>query len=161
MAGGQLHRVAAVGVVHDQLAAVVMLRIGKEERRGEVRAQALPARRVRADRVVDVVAEVHAVLVAVEERREHAAGQRGREEEGVAVEGGEHDALRLAGVQVPLGQLEIALHLRRLRAGGGTAVGPVGRVEERAHPGEFVGVQDFGDGEQHGDSLQVRSGSRR
>ena len=52
MAGGQFHRFRAIGILDDQLAAVVFLRAGEKERAGQVRAQAVIRARDDADRTV-------------------------------------------------------------------------------------------------------------
>ena len=73
MTGRQLHAVDAVGVLDHQLAAVVVLGVGEEQRRRQVGADAVRRARHLADGVVDVAAERLAARVAVEERREDRA----------------------------------------------------------------------------------------
>lgn len=89
-----------------QLAAVVLARFGEKQRPAHVGAHTLPrAAGDAAHRVVDMVAErIAGAAVAVEERREDAFGQCGREEHRVRVEPAEHDALqrfRLGTVPTP------------------------------------------------------------
>ena len=57
VSGRQLDRVHAVGVLDDQLAAVVFVGLGEEQRRREIGANAKRRARDLPDRVVDVVAE--------------------------------------------------------------------------------------------------------
>jgi hypothetical protein len=57
VAGRQLDRAAAEGVLDDQLAAVVLARIGEEQGAADVGPDPLAAARDEPDSVVDVVAE--------------------------------------------------------------------------------------------------------
>ena len=86
LAGRQLHAVDAVGVLDHQLAAVVLVRVGEEQRRRQVGADAVRRAGDLPDGVVDVVAERLPALVAVEERREDAQRQRRGDEQRVALQ---------------------------------------------------------------------------
>src|SRR5262245_12041895 len=66
----ELDRVHAVGVLDEQLAAVVVVRLGEEQRGGQIRPQAMRRAADLTNGVVDVMAERASALVAVEERRE-------------------------------------------------------------------------------------------
>ena len=86
VAGRQLHRVRAERVFHDELAAVVVVRVTEKQRRGQIGPYADGRAGDLADGVVHVRAERHADLVAVEERRKDAARDRGRDEQGAALQ---------------------------------------------------------------------------
>src|SRR5262245_6463499 len=84
----------------------------QEQRRRQVRAN--PKRRAGdlADRVVDVGAERHAALVAVEERREHAQRQRAGEVLRMTLERGHDRLAHLARLEAAFGDLTVVLHQR-------------------------------------------------
>ena len=122
----------AVGVLDHQLAAVVLVRVGEEQRRRQVGADAVRRAGDLADGVVDVVAERLAALVAIEQRREDAQRQRRGDEQRVALQRAEDQVAELARDRVALGQLQVVLGPRRLMAGGDLAVDPAGGVEAPA-----------------------------
>ena len=124
---GSLTRVHAVGVLDHQLAAVVFVRIGEEQRRREIGADGrMPVVLDLADRVVHVVAERLAAAIAVEQRRKHAQRQRRRDEQRVAAQRVEDDLAELARDRMILGQLQVVLGPRRLMPGRDAAVDPLG-----------------------------------
>jgi hypothetical protein len=71
---GQLHRLRPVRVLDDELAAVVLFGAAQEERGGQIRADTEGVPGTWRMALSTWGAEVHARLVAVEERREHALG---------------------------------------------------------------------------------------
>ncbi len=150
VAGGQLHLVAAVGVLDHELAAVVILGRGDEQRRRHVGADLQRCVEIAADRVVDVRAEGHAGVVAVEQRWKYLLGQHRREEQRVAAECLHHDVAELAGFRRGLGQLQVVLHLHRLVPGGDTAVDPTGLLHHLAAARDLFRREHLGHMDHHG-----------
>jgi hypothetical protein len=136
--------VHAVGVFDHELAAVVLVRAGEEERGGQVGPD--PVRRARyvANGVVHVIAERMPALVAVEERREHAGRERRGDEERTALKRRDDliaELLRLGGV---LGQLQVVLGACGLMTGCHAAVDPRSRLEAPARVRDFVRREHVG-----------------
>jgi hypothetical protein len=129
---GLTRRVGAVHVLHDQLAAVVLLGAAEEQRHREVGADAEGRARHLAHGVVDVGPEGHPRLVTVEERREHAQRQGRRDEERTALERGHDRLAHLAGFGAALGNLQVVLRLGRLVPGGDAPVDPGGARHQLA-----------------------------
>mmetsp|Transcript_37522 Transcript_37522/g.87512 ORF Transcript_37522/g.87512 Transcript_37522/m.87512 type:complete len:333 (+) Transcript_37522:845-1843(+) len=92
--------------------------------------------------------------VAVEQRRQHALGQRGREEAGMAVQRLQHQGLQRAELLAILFgdglQLLVVLDLGGLGAGAAAAIGPGCGVQQCAGTGDAGGIEDLGDLHQHG-----------
>ena len=122
----------AIGVLDDQLAAVVAVRLGQEQRGRQVGADAGRRAGRIADGVVHVQAEGLAFAVDVEQLRKDARRQRGRHEERIA---GQALVDQRGGLQ-PLfgigGQLQVVLHQGGLEAGSATAVLPVRLLQQVA-----------------------------
>jgi hypothetical protein len=111
--------------VHHQLAALVVLGRGQEQRAREVGAHLLLGLARVQHGVVHVCAVVvGGALVAVEQRVEDPARQRGREKQRVALQRRPHEGAQRAGAGPVLRQLPVVLDLRRLRAGAAAAVDP-------------------------------------
>ena len=83
---GELDRLRSIGVLDQQLAAVVFFRRSQEQRGRQVGAQPVRGTGNLPDGVVDVRAKGHAGLVAIEQRRIHMARQRGADEESVVLQ---------------------------------------------------------------------------
>ena len=92
-AGRQLVADLAAGGVHHQLAPVVVLGLGEEERDRDVRAHLVRPHHG----VVHVGAELHARRVAGEKRRREAPRQHRRRKDAVRRQRGDHLRLRLLG----------------------------------------------------------------
>ena len=97
-----------------------------------------------ANRIVDVVAERLAALVAVEQRRKHPRRQRRGREQQALVERVEHQLAELARGGRAFRQLRVVLDSRRLKAGGHAAVDPVGGSSTRRHCGTSAAVRTSG-----------------
>ncbi len=124
VSGRQLHAVRAVGVLDDQLAAVVVRRDRRRTaspRDRSARGAACPGP---ADGVVDVTAERVAAGVAIEQRRKDLERQRRRHEERAALQAREDHLAELARLRRVFRQLQVLLGARRLRAGRDAAVDP-------------------------------------
>jgi len=155
VAGGELDALDAVGVLHAELAAVVLLRCGEKQRGGDVGADAVRGAGDLADGVIDMGAEGLAAGVAVEQGREYFEREGCGDEEGVVAEGFEDHLAHLTGGGVILGDLHVVLCPCGLMAGGDAAIDPFGFVEDFADAGDLVGGEDVGDGEEHGREKKV------
>ena len=80
-------------------------RLGEEQRRREIGADAKRRAGDLANRVVDVIAERVPALVAVEERRKDAQRQRRGHEQRAALQRGENQIAELLRDRMVLGQL--------------------------------------------------------
>ena len=149
----QLDLVRAVGVNHDQLAALVVLGLAEKQRAGHIGAQPLLGARDAACRTVHMQAVGFAVAVAVEQRRHGARGQGGAEEQRAGGQRLQDDAALLLGYGRVLGQLPVALDLGALAAHGGAAVDPVGGSYGGTHAGDLLAAQDIEDVQHHGENL--------
>ena len=132
----------SVGVLDLQLAAVVFVRVGEEERRRHVRPELAAIVRVKTDAAIDMRAELHAFAVAVEHRRIDHVGQDGADEDRVALERRHDDALageRYSGLLV---DLLVELDRRALVARRDATVDPrlVGAIESLTHAHQLCGV---------------------
>jgi hypothetical protein len=100
-----------------------------------------------------VGAESHRGVVAIEEGRVDALGEHRGDEERVLLQRSEDHASQLARRKARRRKLEVPLHLRRLRTGGGTAVLPLGGGEHAPALSNLIGVENIRDVHEHrGDS---------
>src|SRR5262249_15152976 len=138
----ELDLMDAIGVLDEQLTAVVLVRLRKKERGGEIGSK--PVRRAAdlPDRVVDVIAKRLSAAVAVEQRRKHLEWQGGRHKQRVALQGRHDRVAQLSGGGRILRQLFVVLRTRRLVSGGDAAVDPRRTLEDAA------GVFHLGGGQQ-------------
>ncbi|MNC27967.1 hypothetical protein D3C75_761570 [compost metagenome] len=150
--GSQLDLLHAIGVLDHQLAAVVAVRIAEEQRGRQVGTHPLRAALGLAQGVVDVEAEIAALAVAVDQRREHLVRQGCRHEARGLPQAVDQRTADLLGQRVAFRQLQVVLGLGRLVAGRDLAVGPVGLLQRLADTGQFIGVKQAGDVKQHGGS---------
>jgi hypothetical protein len=87
--------------------------------------------------------------VAIEQRRKDLERQRGRHEQGVALERAEHDLAKLARGGRVLRQLQVALGARRLAARGDAAVDPLGLFQQTTAVRDLIGREDIRNVKQH------------
>ncbi|SOZ15614.1 hypothetical protein CBM2609_A70016 [Cupriavidus taiwanensis] len=149
--GRQFHALLPVGVLDHQFAAVVVFRLGQEQRRRQVAADAEAGAAQVADRVVDMVGKGMPALIAVEQRRINLQRQCRREEQCMVAQRVLDQVADLPRRRRALGQLQVALGQCRLVARGFVAVGPGCRVDDLAH------LRDLGLGQYVGD-LQHHDG---
>ena len=149
IAGGEFDRMLAVDVVDHQFAAVVVFRRAEKQRRRNISANAQRRAGNLPDRVVQMGAERFAAFVAVEQRREHAERQRRRNEQRVALQGGDDrcrptrappDCSPAAGGCPSPGRLMTRRH---------PAVDPARAVHDFAAARDLFGVKDIGNMDDH------------
>ena len=141
VAGAELDAVLAVGVLDLQLAAVILVGVGEEERGRHVGPELAAIARVKTNAAVDMGAELHAFAVAVEHRRIEDVGQHGADEDRVALERRYDDALAGRSHLGLLVDLLVELDRRTLVARGDPAIDPVvGAVEPFAQADQLCGV---------------------
>ena len=99
----------------------------QEQRGGDIRPHAMRRQARVAHGRVDVHAEVAAAFVSIEERRKHFQRQGRRGEERIARELAQDDVAQLARHRMLFRELQVVLHLRGLRTGGGPTVRPIPR----------------------------------
>ncbi|MNR22921.1 hypothetical protein D3C85_1399060 [compost metagenome] len=138
----------AVGVLDDQLAPFVLLRLGEEQRGGHIGAHRV-AQGIALDGAVHVIAIVATARVAIEHRPQHLPGQRRRDEQRMPRQGIRH----LPG-QAGIGgrvrrKLQVALEARRLGTGTMRAVDPRMGGQLATDQGDFLLGQNLGDMQQH------------
>jgi hypothetical protein len=155
VAGRELHRMLAVGVLDGELAAVVVLRRGDEERGRDVSADLQRGVEIAADGVVDMRAEGHTGVIAVEQRREDLLRQHSGYEQGIAAKRLDHHVPELARFGRGLRKLEIVFHLRRLMSGGDAAVDPGRLLHHRAAACDLLGGEHVGNVHHHGRRLRA------
>src|SRR6188472_3947983 len=114
MARWQLDRVNAEGVLHHQFAAVVLVRIGEEQRRRKIGPYSRTVGPRLTDGIVHVIAERLSAAVAVEQWREHTQRQRRRDEQRVSAQRIEDDLTNLPRYWMILRQLHVVLGACRL-----------------------------------------------
>src|SRR5688500_17582549 len=105
----------------------------------------MPGARDLAHCVVDVRSERLPAGVAVEERREDVQGERGGAEQRIARERRDDYLADLTRGRVVLRDLLVVLRPRGLMPGGDAAVGPFGRVENRASIAHLLRCEDVRD----------------
>ncbi|MCY1355465.1 hypothetical protein D9M69_418860 [compost metagenome] len=159
MPGRQLHALLAIGVLDHQFAAVVLVRLGQEQRCRQVAADTEAGAAQVADRVVDMVGKGVPALVAVEQRRIDLQRQRRREEQCVVAQRILDQVANLARRGRAFGQLQVALGQRRLVARGFIAVGPWRGIDDLPHLRHLVLGEYVGNLQQHGgDNLWAKNG---
>lgn len=135
VACGQFDGFAAVGVFDDEFSAFVFVRVGEEERAGEVGADLFLAAGDDSDGSIDVGAEGLAAGVAVEHGRQDVEGQGGGEEDWISAEGPEDEISDLLGDGVLGEELLVVFDAGSLVACGGLAVYPVRGFEKLSRLG--------------------------
>jgi hypothetical protein len=129
MPGGELYALCAVSILNHQFPALVLIRFREEQRRRNVRTNALPAAGDLADRVVHMSSKRQAPGVAVEQRRENLQWQRCGNEQRILPQRVQHEFTKFARRRRALRQLHVVFGFCRLVAGGHAPVHPVRRIE--------------------------------
>jgi hypothetical protein len=149
-----LDLVRPVAVFHDQFAAFVFVGVAEENSGGDIAADApCPAHaRIALERAIDVVAIGAATRVAVEQGRDHAVGQRSRDEHRVRLQRLGHLFTQVQSQGCAGLQLLIGLDLHGLRTRGGAAIrpGPLARIMQGLTDGlHLLGAEHLWDMQQH------------
>jgi len=149
--GGQLDVVRAVGVLDDQFAAVIFLGLRQEQRRREVGANPQARELVATHGIVDMDAEMVAAVrdVAIEQRRKNPQRDGGREKPRIGRQRLDNPVTEFARHLAVGRQLLVALHQRRLRAGGRASVLPRAIIHDAAEIRHIRLAQHCGDADQH------------
>lgn len=145
----QLDAVRAIGVLDQQLAALVLLGRAEKQRRREIGADPVARPADLPDGVVDVAPERVAFFVSIEERWKHLERQRGGEKQRMSLQGGQDGIADIFGNRVVLRELGVELDARGLIAGCDATVDPVGGRQRRARGRDLFGGQDVGDVQEH------------
>ena len=148
----QPHGTLALRVLHEQLAAVVVLRVGEEQGAGNVAAHPLVGHLGAQHGAVHMGAvEVALAAVAVEQWIEDFFGQRGGKEYGVALQRCQHQRAQLLRLGTVLRELLVALVRQRLHPCAAASVYPGGVVtEQAAGGGDFLGRENVFEVQEHG-----------
>jgi hypothetical protein len=143
--------VRPVRILDQELAAVVLLWPAQKERGGDVGADLGSGAGHEPHSVVDVIAEFHAAVVAVEHRRIDALGERCADEQRIALERGEDRIAQLGRHAGALVHLKIAFQRSALVAGGHATVYPRvgGRLELRPNRAHLLCAQHLRDLHDH------------
>src|SRR5438270_3411293 len=82
----QFHGMRAVRILDHQFSSVILVRLSEEQRRRNVRTNAMTRPGNLPDRVVDMHPKRLASRVSVEQRRKYGCGKGGRNEERISAE---------------------------------------------------------------------------
>src|SRR5450830_1692564 len=155
VARGQLDGLAAEGILDLQLAAIVVVRLGQEQSRRQIGAQALVAVRQLHDGAVDVQAVAAARFITIKAGRIDLARQGRRDELGLGAQLAQQVVAQLHGQFGAVIELAVVLDLARQAAAAFDAVFPVRSIEVRPELAHFVLAQYLFDGQQHGVSVRL------
>jgi hypothetical protein len=155
VAGWQLHAMDAVAVLDHQLTPVVIFGIVQKQRRRQIGADAMRRARHRADRVVDVITEGLAALIAVEQGRKYLERQSRRQKQRIAFEGRHDQSTHLAGCRIAFRHLHIVLGPGRLMTGRDAAIDPNRTIQSLPALGHLLLRQHLRNLQQHGRLLNT------
>ncbi len=139
----------AIGIFDQQLAALVLVGIGEEQCGRYIDANLVAGGRNQAHRIVDVIAEILAAIVAIEERRIDLRRQDSTDEKRIALQRRQDQFAKLTRCRRMLWQLQIVLDLAALIASRCAAIYPVGGIQHRAAVAHLFDSQNIRDRKKH------------
>jgi hypothetical protein len=146
---GKLDPLHAVVIFDHELAAVVLIRVGKEESRRKIGPNAMFGSAHLADRVIDVGTETLSARISIEQRWKYLSRKCCGNEQRILFKCGEDDITELDRVRIMLGQLHVIFCTSRLMAGSYIAIDPLRRLEQATAYRNLLGGQHIGNLDQH------------